>query len=367
MKILKKLISITSMLAILISAIPIINASALSTPSISLVAKTSSTITFDVVYPDQNAWGNRLEVCNLNNQTWKEIEPKFYMKNGRYTFTGLEYGTPYCGRLTYYDNNTGWQTVDLYVTTVGYNKEGRNVKVDLDDSYLKNSITPENLTRWINHLDDAYDSYYELIGKKPVNGSKITIKASDGNYGWAWVYVTDKDPTIYWKKDYISAELKVINDTDTWSFGILHEMGHLFDFDGRWNFDAEFWANTKMVYVLEDLNASVIMNNKICTGAEIAQYYYSESTYGSYVNTLGKSDPTYSNDGLTYMFIRLKNQIGWKSFKYAFMGFFYGGNVPSTKEGKFDLFMKYLETSGNFKISDVFTDKQLEVIKASFK
>ena len=112
-KIIKRLLSVTLMLAILIAAVPVIETNALSTPSIKLVSKTSSTVTFDVVYPNQNAWGNRLEICNLNNQTWKEIQPKFYMKNGRYTFTGLEYGTPYSGRLTYYDEKAGWNVVDM--------------------------------------------------------------------------------------------------------------------------------------------------------------------------------------------------------------------------------------------------------------
>lgn len=362
MKILKKLISVTLMLAILVAAVPVIETNALSTPSIKLVSKTSSTITFDVVYPDQNAWGNRLEVCNLNNQTWKEIQPKFYMKNGRYTFTGLEYGTPYCGRLTYYDEKAGWKVVDLHVTTVGYNKTGRNIKVDLADSYLKGSITPENLTRWIKHLDDAYDAYYDLVGTKPVNGSQITIKASDGNYGWAWVYPSNSDPTIYWKKDYISDELKVINNKDSWSFGILHELGHLFDINDQWNFDAEFWANTKMVYVLETLNAKVLMNNKLYTGSEIAQYYYSGAGSGSYINTLGKSEPTYSGDGLTYIFIKLKNQVGWNAFKSTFRNFTENDiNVPNHM--KLFVFMSVLHNYTNdYNPMSIFSIAQKRVI-----
>lgn len=365
MKIIKRLLSVTLMLAILIAAVPVIETNALSTPSIKIVSKTSSTVTFDVVYPNQNAWGNRLEICNLNNQSWKEIQPKFYMKNGRYTFTGLEYGTPYCGRLTYYDEKAGWKVVDLYVTTVGYNKTGRNIKVDLADSYLKGSITPENLTRWIKHLDAAYDAYYDLVGTKPVNGSKITIKASSDNYGWAWVYSSNSDPTIYWKKDYISDELKVINKTDTWSFGILHELGHLFDINDRWNFDAEFWANTKMVYVLETLNAKVLMNNKLYTGAEIAQYYYSGAGSGSYINTLGKSEPTYSGDGLTYMFIHLKNQVGWNAFKSAFR-YISDKRIVAPQNYKFNMFMSILKNNSNgYDPMSIFTANQKSVISSA--
>ncbi len=363
MKIIKKLISVTLMLAILIAAVPVIETNALSTPSIKLVSKTSSTVTFDVVYPNQNAWGNRLEICNLNNQTWKEIQPKFYMKNGRYTFTGLEYGTPYCGRLTYYDEKAGWKVVDLYVTTVGYNKTGRNIKVDLADSYLKGSITPENLTRWIKHLDAAYDAYYDLVGTKPANGEKISIVASDENYGALWVY--SGRPTIYWQKNCIKDGLKPVNDYDDWSFGVLHELGHLFDIDGRWNFDAEFWANTKMIYVLESLNARVLVNNKIRVGGEIVQYYYSESPYGSYINTLGKSDPTFSGDALTYMFIQLKNQVGWNAFKSAFR-YISDKRIVAPQNDKFNMFMSILKNNSNgYDPMSIFTAKQKSVISSA--
>lgn len=255
--------------------------------------------------------------------------------------------------------------LNALAVTSTYQKTGRNIIVDLDDGYLSGNITPQNLSRWISHLDDAYDAYYELVGTKPVNGSKITIKASDENYGWAWVYLSNSDPTIYWKKDYISSELKVINSTDTWSFGILHELGHLFDIDGRWNFDAEFWANTKMVYVLETLNAKVFMNNKLYTGSEITQYYYSGAGDGAYINTLGKSDPTFSGDALTYMFIQLKNQVGWNAFKSAFR-YINDKKISVSQNYKFYMFMSILEdyTNGYDPLS-IFTNKQFNVIKAA--
>lgn len=252
--------------------------------------------------------------------------------------------------------------LDASAVTSTYQKIGRNIIVDLDDSYLSGNITPENFSRWISHLDDAYDVYYDLVGTKPVNGSKITIKASNQNYGWAWVYGTNTDPTIYWNKDCISAELQLINKNGTWSFGILHEIGHLFDLDGKWNFDAEFWANTKMVYVLETLNGKVWMNNRMYSGAEIAQYYYDGAGSGAYINTLGKSDPTYSNDGLTYMFIQIKNQIGWNAFKSTFRHII-ENNINVPQNIKYYMFMSILKNKGNgYDPMSAFNSNQYSVI-----
>ena len=45
------------------------------------------------------------------------------------------------------------------------------------------------------------------------------------------------------------SDLTNINNDDNWSFAMLHEIGHNFDFD-NWNFDGEFWANFKMYYVM---------------------------------------------------------------------------------------------------------------------
>lgn len=145
----------------------------------------------------------------------------------------------------------------------------------------------------------------------------------------------------------------------------MHELGHLFDIDGRWNFDSEFWANTKMIYVLEALNARVLVNNKIRVGGEIVQYYYSESPYGAYINTLGKSDPTFSGDGLTYMFIQLKNQVGWNAFKSAFR-YISENNINVQQNMKFYMFMSILKnyTNGYDPLS-IFTSKQFYVIKSA--
>ena len=107
------------------------------------------------------------------------------------------------------------------------------------------------------------------------------------------------------------------------------------------------------------------MNNKIRVGGEIVQYYYSESPYGSYINTLGKSDPTFSGDALTYMFIQLKNQVGWNAFKSAFR-FINDKKISVPQSNKFYMFMSILgDYTNGYDPLSVFTNKQLNVIKAA--
>lgn len=81
-------------------------------PVIDVVQTSTSSLKWKVAYPDQNAWGNRLELWN-SVIGWKNVTPDYYTKNGEYKSNDLSAGT-YMGRLTYISNGK-WVVVDKYI------------------------------------------------------------------------------------------------------------------------------------------------------------------------------------------------------------------------------------------------------------
>lgn len=217
-------------------------------------------------------------------------------------------------------------------------------------------FTGSNDVRWIEHLDDAYQAYANLVGTTPFNGSKINIMSSHIYSGW-WAIAGNP---IQWNAPYVADEVASINTYDDWSFGILHEIGHDFDYEG-WNWDAEFWANTKMCYILESLYGKIKGNNNVFYyGTQIENMYRSNSTE-CYDNTIAQG--TYGGDGATYCFLRIKNSIGWTPFQNTFNYFQNNSINPSTKVAKFDLFLDKLSEYSNFNVRSTFLPGELDTIR----
>ncbi len=230
--------------------------------------------------------------------------------------------------------------------------------------YLNLHLTPDqwagftgtNDTRWMNHLDDAYQTYANLVGWTPYGGSKINVMSSHIYSGW-WAIAGNP---IHWNSPYVASEITSINTYDDWSFGILHEIGHDFDYEG-WNWDAEFWANTKMCYVLESLYGKVKGNNNVFYyGSQIENMYRSNSSE-CYDNTIAQG--TYGGDGATYCFLRIKNSIGWTPFQNTFNYFKNNSINPSTKVAKFDLFLDKLSEYSNSNVRSTFLPGELDTIR----
>lgn len=307
-------------------------------PEYEIVDSTWDTITIKVTFTSNSQY-NRVEIYDQYNSGATSISPIMYSK-GTYTYTFRNLSKPdslYYVTILYGDGESDVQFTEFLVAYTAGIPEGKHVRIDLDyKTYLKGNITYNNLKRWLNHLDAAYESYYSLVGAKPNNGRKINIVSSSEDIGAMWVYPNTS--TIYWHEDYIADGLKQINKDDDWHFGTLHEMGHLFDFDDIWTFDAEFFANFKMAYIFyeRDGNFRVKIGDKIVTKySDIVNFYYSGSD-GSYTKTIGADPMKYNNDGLTYMFLYGIKEFGsWNTMKRAFSYFVnnYGGDTPTSYMG----------------------------------
>lgn len=285
-------------------------------PSYSIVNKTWDSITISVTFTSDSEY-NMVSLTSLYDSSESSVSDIMFSKGTyKYTFKNLKNPGALYFITIYYGNN---QFYEFNTRSIGI-PQGEHIRIDLNfTKYIKNNISYNNLVRWLDHLDAAYDSYYNLVGARPNNGDTINIVSSDEDIGYMWVYPNTS--TIYWNENYIADGLRQIDRYDDWHFGALHEIGHLFDLDDIWTFDSEFFANFKMAYVFYERDGKfrVMIDNKIVTKySDIVKFYYSGSS-GSYTKTIGADPMKYSNDGLTYMFLNGIEKFGsWYAIKGAF-------------------------------------------------
>lgn len=245
-------------------------------------------------------------------------------------------------------------------------KIGKHIDIVLDpDDVVK--ISDEKLTLWLSRLDSAYEYYSELTGYSPYSGGKITIKSvpcGDNCPGWAWA-----GQTISWaKKWWLIDELEKVNNNDDWSFGILHEISHNFDFDNSgvylgYNFDTELMANFKMAYLVEQKNSKVSpgYSGVYYIGPKIIDYYKSAERGYDYAIT----NNSYTGDFLTYVLLRIKDQIGgWDTYKQVFR---------NLKDKKFDNqnavfgeFINEINFISKKDLKTIFSDSEKKILNSHF-
>jgi len=256
----------------------------------------------------------------------------------------------------FYNTVTGkYWCDDIILTSDPLTKyEGSNIYIFLEPNDLT-VISNTNIKRWVVNLDKAYNAYSDLVGTKPFGGQKLGI-LSVTQYPGGWAVAGNP---IKWMQNFVRDELVKVNNGD-WSFGILHEISHDFDLDNRWNWDAEFWANLKMYYAVETLNAKVSQDRDYI-GPELKQYYQTNSG-SSYDKTL--KNGVYSSDGLVYKFIAIKERVGWEPFKQTFRYFINLNSIPDSKLDKFNLFLDKLTDFSGVTVRDMFTQAEMDAITA---
>lgn len=311
-----------------------------------------------------NTWTRADSPAVFNNYDWKQIVMNFQAPaNGVVEIAcNLGYWYNTTNGKAYFDN------IVLAPDNSVERKDGSYVYLNLEKTDTT-AITSANYSKWVSRLDSAYVKYQELVGTLPFNGDKMGILSVHQNPG-GWAVAGNP---IIWGQSNVKSELQNINNYDTWSFGILHEIGHNYDvtYAGTnknncgWNFDAEFWANTKMYYVVEQLNAKVDINSGTYIGSQLMNYYES-----IYLQNLGKTSArVYNNDSLTFCFIRMKQLWGtWEPFKATFREFVSKGYNPSTRIDKFNKFLEVLQSYNKSPISveNTFEPGELDFIRNYF-
>jgi hypothetical protein len=220
-------------------------------------------------------------------------------------------------------------------------RESEHFIFAIPSSFLFGNITSANLCRWMQHMDDVYDAYVDLIGHAPANGQKIIFSLREDGCGEFCAYIGGND--IFWNPIYVVENLKEINDYDSWNFGPMHELGHCFDKDPEpnWIWHAEMTANIKPIYALD-----VLPDCKY----ELGGYFYSlQDWYNSCYNwsMQDDGDDDRFGDKITLGIIKVVQQYGWNVFKQTFRSYWdnsypnVGCNVGDA--GKYNEFIDRLE------------------------
>ncbi len=233
----------------------------------------------------------------------------------------------------------------------------------LDVSWDKLSVL-DDAQAWLRKLDRAYDVYADFVGGVPYNGKKITILESTK---WNQYWAVAGNP-IHWSPAGITEEFERIN-AGSWSFGILHEIGH--DFDdvqeeggpAPWCWNGEPTANFKMVFVIETLPDVVIFsgNNDKRYGSFSTGHPRIKEMYRIEARRIGDEQQlNFSSidelmnrrgDSITFHLIDLKDVIGWQPFRLAFreLRLLPQHKIPSAQLDKLKLFIETVSKHADHK------------------
>jgi hypothetical protein len=231
--------------------------------------------------------------------------------------------------------------------------EGEHVILKVVAEDLKHLDDPQG---WVAKLDRAYEAYADLVGDVPFDGEKITILSVEDNPGgWA----VAGNPVKWHRKWIVKSFDEGINKGD-WSFGICHELGHDFDLDYRWVWDAELLANFKMDYVFQTAKAKVFFDNQICDYNDPKSLWVSD-LYRIHEAKRRTSDRMLTggwDEGIHSKYTDLVNELGWEPFKKTFRWFnsLDLDELPRDGLSKRSLFTRALEEQAGVKLSDRFID-----------
>jgi hypothetical protein len=248
---------------------------------------------------------------------------------------------------------------DANYTTI----ESKYMRLRVRDEHAK-VVSENTIKEWLSKLDNVYDEYIDLVGADPWPNVKTNVYSPDPSIT-AWGYAGNP---IQVTLNGIAPMLRAYQDNKDWSFGMMHEIGHNFNSggdkfnnsDAEWNWNDEMFANFRMYYAMEKLNAR-FSQSKIYEGSGAEMYYKTDAS-----ESYDKMFPTgkYSHDALMYTLIRVKNQIGWEPFKKLFREF-YNNRNPSGYSNwqRFERFLNTLNKYSNINVWETYTQSELDIIK----
>ena len=245
-----------------------------------------------------------------------------------------------------------------------YSMESEHIMLYLDPE--KVTITDAQMQYWLSVLDRTYLAYEDLVGGVPYEGRKIAILNTPGIEPGYWALAGN--PILWNSNVAVSKLLERTVEYDDWGFGILHEIGHVFNIGNtRWDWNDEIFANYRMSYALE-AEAGTMSQRDVCyKGADGINYYKI-----SYDETIGAGIPKNNGDALHYTFMRIKEKYGWDVYKQAFreLSSLSKEDTENLKGSwnKFLFFLSYVsKAAGENVLETTYTAEELKLIEESLK
>lgn len=254
------------------------------------------------------------EYTGYNVQQWKMVKNN----NGTYSFVSAA-DTSYC--LGFRNGKAVLQKRDSKNKTQQWkavNKTSEVYKQVVSKNGIIQLQLPKNITevistsrlqKWANDLEIAFGSFYDLTGFKPYDNLVVEAYKPCEYIG----YVNGTN-IIHVDDTFIREDLqKMAARENDWNFCVLHEMGHIFDYDRPWNFEAEVMTDFKVAYVLEKNGAQAVPSEfdaaTVFTGAGIIE---------AYDRLGGDFSQNYNIYGCAHRFLKIKDAIGWAPIRSTF-------------------------------------------------
>lgn len=255
--------------------------------------------------------------------------------------------------------------------------ETENIRLSLTPETVENSgISDEKYQQLMEKLQATYKAYYNLTGSAPYYGDKINMLES---YQPTWLrYGAIAGNSIVLAGSQVNA-LKTYMESGTVNFGWLHELGHDFDNISNidtgehknlgWDFHDEFWANTKMLYVLDNTDVSTCIDGLEASSLDEILVHYKKNYDKWHNENSGEFSDSY-HDALTYIFGTIIQDIGWEPFVKTFHQYTAGEiPMPTTRLAKLERFLYGVQQNYNpdgNEVLDHFKDGEYEAVRSFY-
>ena len=250
-----------------------------------------------------------------------------------------------------------WWTVETaapsedYVQFISKNK---HIALRVKPQWMKlhsMGLSEELLQQYIDYFELAYEAEIELTGFVPYDVIEICCyKPRD------FVAAVTNDYNVIMSSDgysektlaMLSKRLKQHNVFEM-DFGLLHEMGHMFDMGRGWNFESEAWTDYKMCYALKRLQETYpdVTFTATPTNTPAKEYY----TYDTMEVILGCHDNEkeggmtkyYAFFGCAKIFLLFAKEFGWEQAIATFHWFQENNETDKTLKDRISRFEKWVE------------------------
>ncbi len=331
-------------------------------------------------------WDDKLETMQ-----WRIVENAdktytFY-SNKRATNLVLSFKN---NKLTLEDPSdaTGITSFELKMVTRGggkaflqYISDEGNVVVRVPvNTKSRTKLNDEKLQLWANNLDDAYNSYIDLTTF--VTHESIVVKAYEQSphIGYVW-NDTSHYNVITIDKTFVITDLTKMatrakrDNVADWNFCALHEMGHMFDNQRPWYFEAEMMTDLKVAYVLQ-------ANGGCAAPSEYAasDYFYADGIEGHkqiekcYVGLAAKGKPIaesleYGAYGAALKFIEIQRAVddaNWTVYKQVYAELYNEGITTYKNYERFTNFVDKIAEKSGKDVRGLFTEEEWNVYMTKY-
>lgn len=366
-----------------------------SAPSLTIVNKTATSVTYNATFPVSGQFGNVIDFIDFNADDGLTVEKNPYednlsRQNGQQTITGLSPGGIYVvgmqwsadGGKTYGGENSIYRFVQLPNNTTEklttYKGSRITATIETADKELASNT---DFSTWLNRMDRVYECYKELTGYSPYNSKRIDMRstrnnlneyfaAEDGeNYWWIVLGYFDDTSVFKFGNAYYKGLLRRLKNDD-WGDTPMHELSHVFD-NYKWNFDSETLVQLKEYYAMEQLNAKIYDcaengNVQWYTGSEYYDYLKTNRLIESYDNSF--ENGIYKSEGFAALLIDIEREIGWNPFKKTFRYFsdLSYSQIPDDSGEKLKMFLTKLKDYSGVDVLSYISAGDTGIIESHF-